>query len=230
LEPAAGGANNLAVFEYFLPQLQSSKTVVIGRYPGLDEFAQTHQLNLTVLERQPGPGDLPDIACEYLLPDAEWVFLTASTIPNKTFPRLAELARNATTVLMGPTAPWLPELYHFGIDYLAGIDIADADTLRATVCEGGGVRLFDGGVRYRIAALGNNAAQSWSRALIAATVREKETLTQAMSDWYGQGKTQRYPGYRQLESVNRRLSRLDTCFKKLWDKNPAASEPDHVRA
>lgn len=230
LQPDPTGANNLAVFAHFLPQIRDKQVVVVGRYPGLDEFAATHQLRLTVLERQPGPSDMPDTACEYLLPEAEWVFLTASSIPNKTFPRLAELARGATTVLMGPTTPWLPELYHFGIDYLAGVEIADAEQLRATVCEGGGVRLFDGGVRYRIVGLTNRTAQDWSRSLIAGTVREKETLLQNMADWYDQGQTQRYPGHGRLDGVNRRLSRLDTCFKKLWDEKPDQPELDHAHA
>jgi len=142
---------NLAVFAHFLPQLAGRRVVVIGRYPGLDALAR--ELDLVVLERQPGPGDLPDPACEYLLPAADWVFLTASSLANKTFPRLAELARGATTVLMGPGTPWLPDLTEFGIDYLAGVHIAHPEQLRRTVAEGGGTRLFEGGVGYALAPL-----------------------------------------------------------------------------
>lgn len=145
----AAGPGNLAVFAHFLPQLADRRVVVIGRYPGLDALAR--ELDLTVLERQPGPGDLPDPACEYLLPQADWVFLTASSLANKTFPRLAELARGATTVLMGPGTPWLAELAGFGIDHLAGIGVTDPEQLRRTVAEGGGTRLFEGGVHYRLA-------------------------------------------------------------------------------
>jgi len=158
-----GARSNLAVFEHFLPRIQGKKIAVIGRYPGLEEFVAAHELNLTVLERNAGPEDLPDAACEYLLPEAEWIFLTASSIPNKTFPRLAQLCRDAVTVLMGPTTPWLPDLHHFGIDFLAGVEIADREILRATVAEGGGVRLFDEAVRYRICSLGPDAAMEWSR-------------------------------------------------------------------
>ena len=208
---------NLAVFEHFLPQIKGKKVVVIGRYPGLEEFVREHLIDLTVLERAPGPGDLPDTACEYLLPAAEWVFLSASSIPNKTFPRLAALAREATTVLMGPTAPWLPDLYHFGVDYLAGVEIADRDALRASVAEGGGVRIFDGGVRYRVAPLSTSATLEWSRQLIARTAQTREALTRAMDDWYGGGQIRRFPRYAELDAANRALSRLDTCFKRLWD-------------
>jgi uncharacterized protein (DUF4213/DUF364 family) len=220
LEPVAGGNNNLSVFKHFLPQIAGKRIVVIGRYPGLDEFALAHDLDLTVLERQPSADDLPDAACEYLLPEAEWVFITATSIPNKTFPRLAELSRDAVTVLMGPTTPWLPELYHFGIDYLAGVEIADPDQLRHTVAEGGGVRIFDQAVRYRVAAIGIDQGKAWARRLIADAVKEREVLKQAMESWYEGGNSQRFPQFAALEDVNRRLSRLDTCFKRMWDEKP----------
>jgi len=221
LEPRPEGMNNLAVFEHFLPQIAGRRIVVVGRYPGLDRFAAAHGLDLTVLERQPAPGDLPDAACEYLLPEAEWVFITATSIPNKTFPRLAELSRNAVSVLMGPTTPWLPELRHFGIDYLAGVEIADAEILRRTVAEGGGVRIFDAGVRYRIAPLTPAAAQEWTRQHIALAVQERETLNRAMTAWYEAGNLGRFPDYERLEAADTRLSRLDTCFKRLWDEHPS---------
>jgi len=210
---------NLAVFEHFLPSIKGKKTVVIGRYPGLDAFVHTHHLDLTVLERNPGPEDVTDAACEFLLPGADWVFLTASSIPNKTFPRLAELSRDAVTVLMGPTTPWLPELHHFGIDYLAGVEIQDRDALRATVAEGGGVRLFAGPARYRISPLNAAAAMEWAKQLIARTAAEKSSLSRAMEDWYGRGETKRFPRYGELEATSLALSRLDTCFKQLWDKH-----------
>jgi uncharacterized protein (DUF4213/DUF364 family) len=220
LEAKAGAGNNLAVFEHFLPQITGKRVVVIGRYPGLDRFATAHNLDLTVLERQPDGDDLPDCACEYLLPKAEWVLITASTITNKTFPRLAELSRDAMTVLMGPTTPWLPELYHFGIDYLAGVEVVDAEDLRCTLAEGGGVRIFDSAVRYRVAPISIEASKVWARQMIAQTAQERENLKREMEDWYQQGNATRFPQFARLESVTRRLSRLDTCFQRLWDEQP----------
>lgn len=230
LEAQPGVPRNLAVFEHFLPQIRDRRVVIVGRYPGLEEFVSTHQLRVTVLERQPGPNDLPDPACEFVLPEADWVFLTASSIPNKTFPRLAELSREGTTVLMGPTTPWLPDLYHFGIDYLAGIDIGDAETVRDIVAEGGGVRLFDGAAKYRIAPLTCEAATDWARSLIAHTVQEKESLLQEMAEWYGRGQARRFPRYDALDAANRRLARLDTCFKRLWDGGSGGREAERAEA
>jgi uncharacterized protein len=148
------GSANLAVFEHFLPLIRGKKVVVIGRYPGLSEYEK--EMNLTVLERQPGMQDLPDTACEYILPEAEWVFLTATSIVNKTFPRLVELSQNAKLVLMGATVPWLADLADMGIDYLAGIAVTHPQQLRQTVAEGGGVRIYETGVQYRVLDLSAN--------------------------------------------------------------------------
>lgn len=129
-----------------MPLIRGKRVAVIGRYPGLSDYER--ELDLMVIERQPSSQDFPDPAAEYLLPEAEWVFLTATSIVNKTFPRLVELARDANLVLMGPTVPWLPDLVDLGIDYLAGVKVTDAEALRQTIAEGGGVRIFETGVKY----------------------------------------------------------------------------------
>ncbi|MGR9044647.1 MAG: Rossmann-like domain-containing protein [Gammaproteobacteria bacterium] len=209
------GAANLTVFEHFLPLTKNQKVVVIGHYPGIERY--TEQYGWQVLERLPVAGDYPDPACEFLLPEADWVFLSASTIPNKTFPRLAELSRASKTVLMGPTVPWLPELYSFGIDFLAGVEVADADALFQTASEGGGVRIFETGVRYKVLKLGADTSLAWLKRQIADTYAEKERLTLDMSHWYGEGNSKRFPYYADLHEANIRLSRMDSAYKTLWD-------------
>jgi uncharacterized protein len=144
----SSGPANLAVFEHFLPQLRGKRVSVIGHYPGLNRYETEMKIN--IIELQPSPGDFPAPASEYLLPESDWVFLTGTSIPNKTFPRLVELSRDAKLVLMGPTVPWLAELAEFGIDYLAGVTVVDPKALRQTVAEGGGVRIFETGVQYQL--------------------------------------------------------------------------------
>ncbi|WAK01227.1 Rossmann-like domain-containing protein [Methylobacter sp. YRD-M1] len=213
--PATPGLGNLAVFEHFLPRLQGKKVVVIGRYPGIERYAG--QIDLHIIERQTAASDYPDPACEFLLPNADWVFLTASSLVNKTFPRLAELSRDAVTVLMGPTVPWLPEFHEFGIDYLAGIEVSDALNLYQTVAEGGGVRIFEHGARYRIVELNPDNSMTWLKTQIAQCYAEKQHLTQAMEAWYGANKPGRYPEFEKLDQITTRLSRMDSSYKNLWD-------------
>ena len=211
----AADRGNLAVFEHFLPLLKDKKVVVVGRYPGIERYAE--DFDLRILERQPVATDYPDPACEFLLPDADWVFLTASSITNKTFPRLAELSQHATTVLMGPTLPWLPELYEFGIDYLAGLEVVDPIKLYQTAAEGGGVRIFENGARYRIVELTPDNSMTWLKTRIASDYTEKQQLTLAMEQWYASGKNGRFPEFNSLHQTTTRLSRLDSSYKRLWD-------------
>ena len=202
---------NLAVFAHFAERLAGRRVVVVGHYPGLEDLDLGWELS--VLERKPGPGDLPDPAAEYLLPRADWVFLTATSIINKTFPRLAELSREANLVLMGPTVPWLEELSGFGVDYLAGVQAEDGEGLRATVAEGGGTRIFEAGVRYRVLDLRLGEAERLRQA-IAHTAACREDLKQAMDDWYRDGDGGRFPGWNRLEAVDRALSELDSRFQR----------------
>lgn len=211
---AAQGPANLAVFEHFHTRLQGKRVVVVGRYPGLDGILQ--DVDLTVLERDAGPGDLPDPAAEYLLPEAEWVFLTSTSLTNKTFPRLAQLAANSNLVLMGPTTPWLAELADFGVDYLAGVRVTDAPQLRDTIAEGGGTRIFDTGVQYCIADLGQGEMH-WIKSAIADIVARREALKSEMETWYSRNSNKRFPRQTELLTLDNELSSLDSRFKRLWD-------------
>lgn len=208
------GPANLAVFQHFLPHLQGKRVVVVGRYPGLENGLDG--VELTILERHPGPDDLPDPAAEYLLPEADWVFLTATSLINKTFPRLAELARDSNLVLMGPTTPWLAELAAFGVDYLAGVRVTDSDKLRDTVAEGGGTRIFDNGVQYCVADLGQKEMVQLKTA-IADTVARREHLKLEMESWYTSHGSQRFPQRDELVQLDGKLSHLDSRYKRLWD-------------
>jgi uncharacterized protein (DUF4213/DUF364 family) len=212
------GADNLAVFRHFAPRLPGKRVVVVGRYPGLESLDIPWEL--TVLERQPGPDDLPDTAAEALLPEADWVFLTGMSIPNKTFPRLAELAQDAQLVLMGPTVPWVPALRDLGVDYLAGVQVTEPERLRQTVAEGGGTRIFETGVRYAVLDLAASRLDRLRQA-IAATVAARDGLKQEMDAWYGAGNRARFPAWSRLSAVDQALSGLDTRFKSAYD----ATEP-----
>ena len=86
--------------------------------------------SVRILERSPRPGDYPDSACDWLIPQCDVVIITASTLVNKTLPHLLELARNAYTILAGPSCPMCPELLDFGIDRIAGLVVTDKEGMK----------------------------------------------------------------------------------------------------
>jgi len=205
---------NLSVFEYFLPRIRNKRVVVVGRYPGLEAY-EAH-CDLTVIEKMPGDNDLPDQAAEFLIPQADWVFLTATSIPNKTFPRLAKLASDANLVLMGPTVPWLCELSEFGVDFLAGIKISDSEQLKQTIAEGGGTRIFENAVQYHVADLGETE-MNWYKTAISDLVVKQENLKHEMDLWYSCLNNGRFPHTHELVHIDEELSAFDSRFKRLWD-------------
>ena len=89
-----------------------------------------------------------------------------------------------------------------------------------TVCEGGGIRIFDRAVRYKVLPLTLDASMDWAKALICQAYAEREYHKAQMAAWYEQGHLSRYPQWQDLDGIDRRLSRLDTCYKRLWDLQP----------
>ncbi len=133
------------IFDLLAEEVRGRKVTVIGHFPNLDPWREI--CDLTILERKPLAGDTPDPACEWILPEQDIVIATATTLINKTLPRLLELAPNARFVLAGPTVPLTPLLFDFGIDMLAGLVVEDEAVVWNVIGEGGQHHLFQRGAR-----------------------------------------------------------------------------------
>lgn len=136
---------NVDVFTYLLDELRGKKVAVVGHFFNLERVAEV--CDLSILERKPEKGDLPDPACEYILRDQDFVIMTATTLINKTMPRLLELSRNARIVVAGPSTPLSPILLEHGVELLGGLIVHDPDLTWKTVSEGGRHELFSSGAR-----------------------------------------------------------------------------------
>lgn len=89
--------------------------------------------SVRILERSPRPGDYPDSACDWLIPQCDVVIITASTLVNKTLPHLLELCKDAYTILAGPSCPMCPQLLELGIDQIAGLVITDVAGMKEKI-------------------------------------------------------------------------------------------------
>lgn len=101
------------------------KTAALIGHLKLGEEALKGAKEVYIIEREPRDGDLPDSACEYILPECDIAIITGSAAINKTMPRLLELSENAKTIVIGPTVPMCPELKALGIDRLSGMVVTD---------------------------------------------------------------------------------------------------------
>jgi uncharacterized protein (DUF4213/DUF364 family) len=131
--PLGGGSCN--IFDVLREQLRGCRAGVVGHFRGIECLADI--CDLTVIELAPREGDLPAPACEYLLPSMDYVFLTATTLINKTLPRLLELSRHTRVAITGPSTPMSPVLLARGVRWLAGTVVLDAEAVFRQIREGG---------------------------------------------------------------------------------------------
>lgn len=135
-----------SAFDLIAENANGKKVAVIGHFRNMGELAD--KCELTILEREPSAGDLPDPAAEYILPEQDVVLLTSSTLINKTAPRLLELSKNAVTIMIGPSTPLSPVLFEMGVDIISGLIVEEENTVLRCIREGGGVRTFRNSINY----------------------------------------------------------------------------------
>jgi len=115
------------------------RTVVIGRFPGLAAKLP----GAVVLERHPGPDDLPAEMAGEVIPGCARLVVTASTLVNGTIDDLLALAGGSAQVtLVGPGTPLCPGLFRLGIRRLAGFVATDREGCLKAIMEGAGARAF----------------------------------------------------------------------------------------
>ncbi|HEV7369386.1 DUF2478 domain-containing protein [Arenibaculum sp.] len=108
------------------------RLVVVGAFPDLlDRLPRAE-----VIDASPGEGRFPPEAADWLLPGAAQVVLTGSTLPNRTLPRLLDLAGPARVAMVGPSTTLSDRLFSYGIETLAGFVADDPDGLADAVAAG----------------------------------------------------------------------------------------------
>ncbi len=110
-------------FDHHIPLLKGQKVGMIGHFKDVERISAV--ADLTVLERRPNGDDIPDPACEYVLADCDWVYMTGETLLNKTMPRLLTLCAGAKVVLVGPSVTFAPEIFGDLVAEYAGVQIHD---------------------------------------------------------------------------------------------------------
>jgi uncharacterized protein (DUF4213/DUF364 family) len=136
-------SDNSDVFSSIREELRGKKVAVIGHFMHLERTAAV--CDLTILERIPESGDLPDPACEYVLAEQDVVIMTATTLINKTMPRLLQLSHGCRVVVAGPSTPMHPLMFNHGVSLLGGLVVVDQPRVWHCVAEGGREALFDQG-------------------------------------------------------------------------------------
>jgi uncharacterized protein (DUF4213/DUF364 family) len=114
------------------------KVAMIGRFPFADTLREDCD-QLWVFERglNRRQEDFGEEAMERLLPQADVVAVTATTLLNRTLPTvLAGVRPDAFVMLLGPSTPLTPALFRFGFDVLCGTVVVDPESVLRAVEQG----------------------------------------------------------------------------------------------
>ena len=121
------------------------KTVaLVGHFPFISQLRASAG-ELWVIEQQPAAGEYPPEAAMDLIPRAEVVAITASTLINHTLDNLLGLCNpKALVILLGASTPLSPVLFNHGVSLLAGAQVSDEAAALRTLCQGATFQQMEG--------------------------------------------------------------------------------------
>jgi uncharacterized protein (DUF4213/DUF364 family) len=116
------------------------RVALIGHFPFIPRLRERVG-TLQVLEQQPQGKELPAAAATKIVPRAEVVAITGTTLINHTFEELLALCRpEAKVLLLGPSTPLSPILFDYGVHLLSGSVVDDIEAVLQAVSEGANFR------------------------------------------------------------------------------------------
>jgi uncharacterized protein (DUF4213/DUF364 family) len=149
LEVDETGLPEVNAEQIILEQGAGRRVAIVGHFPFIDRVRKA-AARCWVLELHPGPGDLPADQALEVLPQADVVALTGTSLINHTFDELIGLCRpDAFVLLLGPSTPLSPVLFEAGVNALSGTRVDDSEQVLLSVGQGATFRQIKrrGGLR-----------------------------------------------------------------------------------
>jgi len=136
--------------ELVLERGTGKRVAIVGHFPFIEQ-ARAVAAECWVLELRPGPGDLPADQATAVLPQADVVALTGTSLLNHTFDDLLGLCRSdAFVLLLGPSVPMTPLFFELGIHALSGTLVDDPQRVLLSVGQGATFRQIKRGGGLRL--------------------------------------------------------------------------------
>jgi uncharacterized protein (DUF4213/DUF364 family) len=144
LEVDESACTDLNAEEVIVEYGAGRRVAVVGHFPFVDRVRRAAEV-CWVLELRPRPGDLSAAQAEGVLPQADVVALTGTSLLNHTFDDLIALCRpEAFVVLLGASAPLSPVLLEHGVDAVSRTKVVDVPAVLGALGEGATFRQIPG--------------------------------------------------------------------------------------
>lgn len=132
--------------DLLLEMAGGKRLAVVGHFPFVERVRHLVK-SLWILELDPQEGDLPAEEAPKIIPAADVVALTGTTLINHTLEGLLGLAKGKRVVILGPSTILSPVLFDFGVSALCGVEVEDPALVLRHLKEGGSFRNLPG-IRY----------------------------------------------------------------------------------
>lgn len=144
LEVDEGLCTEINAEQVILERGSGRRVAIVGHFPFVERVRRAAS-ECWVVELDPRPGDLPAERSAEVLPQADVVALTGTSLINHTFDGLIRLCRpDAFVILLGGSAPLSPVLFDYGVDAVAGTLVVDVPAALRAVAQGATFRQIPG--------------------------------------------------------------------------------------
>ncbi len=150
LDPPRENCVEVNAADVLIERGRGKRVVIVGHFPFTPEVKAAAG-QLWVLERRPRPGDLPAEKAPEIIPQADLVAITGTTIINHSLDELLPLCRkDAFVMVMGGSTPVTPLLFDFGVDAVAGTLLAEPKAALLAAAQGATYRQIPGKRLYTL--------------------------------------------------------------------------------
>ena len=144
LDVQASAARQVNASEVLVSRGRGKNVALVGHFSFIPQLREAAG-KLWVIEQQPLEDEYPAQAAVDLLPQADVVAITASTVANHTLDGLLALCDpRASVMILGPSTPLSSVLFDHGAEIISGTRVEDEAAVLRTVGQGASFRQVEG--------------------------------------------------------------------------------------